>query len=610
MATFGGMMLTSCEESELYSADAPEWIADSVSAVAARNAANAGEGIDKSSLGTLFETFTSTDWNWPKLHVEAQIGTWIFSSSDGKYTDVEIIGTDWWKAQSIDANADGSNWTSSDFDLSLDQELLLTFIPQTENAVVMWEFYGNGYWTTMSEGNWWFADDGDIKPTDENNGAKGSTSGYNHAEMGAYHFEPGTVVNVLITKSGKTCTLAVYGPTIEDYEASSIKIEGAPATLDFAENLTIDDLIKGAKVTVGFNNDAFTKEVKIEDCHFSVSPDLTTPGTKTVTIIYYLTNEGEAGTPVIGTYDVTLLSSIESIAVTTMPTTTEYYFYDNIVSNFDPTGMVVTAKSSDGSTMNLPTSSLTFSSLNATAGTQSVKIKFDKIETTINVTVRELTNGLLSVKNDGTIVGSGEYVEDTKFGNVYKNNTDNTVIRTNYLTLPTDKIQACAETGRLTISFWIKNYGSATISEWSPIFMIKNGDVNSEWLYYFFRHKGQLLINYNGYIDSPLNANWTAENDWLNGNDDWHYIVATVSNDDLTLYVDGNVLSTCSPNGGDGNNTSGFINGLADINFFAIGGAQSNGWKDPDLPCMYSNITISSINPNAESVKAEYESKK
>jgi hypothetical protein len=210
----------------------------------------------------------------------------------------------------------------------------------------------------------------------------------------------------------------------------------------------------------------------------------------------------------------------------------------------------------------------------------------------------------------GKIVGDGEFVDDEIFGKVYKNNTDNVAIRANYLTLPTDKINACAAAERLTISFWIKNYNKATISEWSPIFMIKNGDVNSEWSYYIFRHKGQLLVNYAGWVDSPLADGWSAETDWLNGNDDWHYVVATVSNDDLTLYVDGEVLSSCSPDGADGNNTSGFISGLADINFFALGGAQSNGWGDPDVPCMYADLNISNAAPTAEAVKAEYDAKK
>ncbi|MBR2199291.1 MAG: hypothetical protein IJ894_00855, partial [Bacteroidales bacterium] len=49
-------LTTGCDESELYSADAPEWIADSVSAVAARNAANGG------AAAFAAETVVSDGW--------------------------------------------------------------------------------------------------------------------------------------------------------------------------------------------------------------------------------------------------------------------------------------------------------------------------------------------------------------------------------------------------------------------------------------------------------------------------------------------------------------------------------------------------------------------
>lgn len=78
----------------------------------------------------------------------------------------------------------------------------------------------------------------------------------------------------------------------------------------------------------------------------------------------------------------------------------------------------------------------------------------------------------------------------------------------------------------------------------------------------------------------------------------------------MTLYVDGEVISTCTPDGGKGNSTTGFIDDLANINFFAIGGAQTNDWGDPDLPCMYSEVTVSSTIPNPDEVKAAYEAGK
>jgi len=311
MATFGGMMLTSCDESELYSADAPEWISDSISAVAARNAANAGES-DAVSYGTLHETFTSNGWDFPKLHVEAQVGTWIFSSSDGKYTDVEIIGTDWWKAQSIDKNADGSNWTSSDFDLSSDGQLVLTFVPQTENAVVMWEYYGNGYWTTMSEGNWWYAED--ALPEKGGTGT-GATSGYSYEDDGAYHFEVGSTVTLVITKSGSNYTAEVYYQKAPEFTPKSISVAGTPKAISYTEEEVDYNYYFGdATATVTWDNGAVST-VNAKDLTFTVVPDLKTVGTAIVTVAYGKTSKGNYCEPVSTGYKIEVAGEIESIKI-------------------------------------------------------------------------------------------------------------------------------------------------------------------------------------------------------------------------------------------------------------------------------------------------------
>lgn len=391
MATLG---TTGCQEGELYDVGEPDWL-EAKKAEASQNGGNnqgGSEGIDKNNLGVLFQTFTSSDFNFPQLHVEAQVGTWKFTSSDGKYTDEEIIGSAWWSAQSIDANAEGSNWTSSDFMLE-DGELLLTLVPQTENAVVMYEIYGNGgYWTMMTEGNWWFAE----AAKDGETPAKGEVTGYNSDEMGMYHWAVGSTVNVLVKKSGKNYTVEVYGPAIEDYEASSIKLEGIPATMDFSKEMTLDDLTKTAKVTVGFNNDAFTKEVSISDCHFSISPDLTTPGEKTITVVYYLTNEGEAGNPVVGNFNVNLINTVKSISVTTQPTQTSYFFNNKWYQpapDFNPAGMVVTTDGGDV----LSNDVLKFSAIEAKAGKQKVTISYDKVSTEVEIDVAETTKPFVGV---------------------------------------------------------------------------------------------------------------------------------------------------------------------------------------------------------------------
>jgi hypothetical protein len=328
---------------------------------------------------------------------------------------------------------------------------------------------------------------------------------------------------------------------------------------------------------------------------------MSTVGKKTLSVYYNTTYAGKFQKNVKSelVFEVTPLA-IESLQIKTDLSAVAY------CPGAEPAklcNLTIAGIQNNGDAIDLDNATLTISKVDADG-------KFNVSYTTSEGKTLTIDGAFGGDKVFGVLVGNGEFVDDAKHGKVYKNNTDNIAIRENYLTLPTDKINECASAGRLTIAFWIKNYGKAVINEWSPLFMIKNGDVNSEWQYYIFRHKGQLLVNYAGWIDSPLAADWSAENDWLNGNDDWHYVVATVAKDDLTLYVDGNVISQAAPNGTDGNSTDGFINELANINFFALGGAQTNGWGDQDVPCMYSEVTISSTVPTAAEVKAAYEAGK
>lgn len=585
MATLG---TTGCQEGELYDVGEPDWL-EAKKAEATQNGGNnqgGSEGIDKNDLGVLFQTFTSSDFNFPQLHVEAQVGTWKFTSSDGKYTDEEIIGSAWWSAQSIDANAEGSNWTSSDFMLE-DGELLLTLVPQTENAVVMYEIYGNGgYWTMMTEGNWWFAE----AAKDGETPAKGEVTGYNSDEMGMYHWEVGATVNVLVKKSGKNYTVEVYGPAIEDYEASSIKLEGIKSTREFSADLTLDQIVENATITVGFNNDAFSKQVDLKDCHLSVSPDLTTPGMKTITAIYYLTNEGEAGNPVVGTYNVNIVNKVESITVATMPNNTIYYLNsDGSDIKFDPTGLVVKSNNGDVLTNDV----LTFSNIKNEKGTQTVTITYsDGISTTIDVTVTELVGDDILFK--GKIVGNGKFVTDETFGLVFEN--DNAAQRTSYLLLPEGTIPDCSESKAMTISFWVNGNGKAFI--WSPIFAAYAAapvDNSNTFPMFIIQGRGLLQTNIEGWNDFTGAQNTTGANTesvaYLEDNQ-WHLVTVTITDKHAKFIVDNTVVNAWDYTGeGDGQVTTGFLSkGHEMLTYICLGGNQAWGWSDPDTGYKYAKL--------------------
>ncbi len=382
----------------------------------------------------------------------------------------------------------------------------------------------------------------------------------------------------------------------KESEIKSLTIEG-PETVIFGT--TYDNLLDQVKIKVTYEVDGEIREQDLttSDVIATLIPDMSTVGKKTLSVYYNTTFAGKFQKNV----KAELVFEVVPLEISTLKITTDLSAVDYCPS-VAPTALCnleVNGIQPNNEAITLDNATLTFSKVDADG-------KFTVSYKTANGKDLSVDGAFGGKKVFGVIVGKGEFIKDSKFGTVYKNNTDNVAIRENYLLLPTDQINACASAGRVTISFWIKNYGKAVISEWSPVFMVKNGDVNSSWFYYIFRHKGQLLVNYAGFVDSPL----AAENDWLNGNDNWHYVVATVAKDDMTLYVDGEVISTCTPDGGEGNSTTGFIDDLANINFFAIGGAQTNDWDDPDLPCMYSEVTVSSTIPNPDVVKAAYEARK
>ena len=386
----------------------------------------------------------------------------------------------------------------------------------------------------------------------------------------------------------------------KESEIKSLTIEG-PETVTFGT--TYDNLLEQVKIKVTYEVDGEIREQDLttSDVIATLIPDMSTVGKKTLSVYYNTTFAGKFQQNV----KAELVFEVVPLEITTLKITTDLSAVD-YCPGVAPTALCnleVNGIQSNNEAITLDNATLTFSKVDADG-------KFTVSYKTADGKDLSVDGAFGGKKVFGVIVGKGEFINDSKFGTVFKNNTDNVAVRENYLLLPTDQINACASAGRVTISFWIKNYDKEIISEWSPVFMVKNGDVNSEWLYYIFRHKGQLLVNYAGWVDSPLSATWSAENDWLNGNDNWHYVVATVAANDLTLYVDGEVISTCTPDGGDGNSTTGFIDDLANINFFAIGGAQTNGWGDSDLPCMYSEVTVSSTVPNAADVKATYEAGK
>ena len=161
---------------------------------------------------------------------------------------------------------------------------------------------------------------------------------------------------------------------LEDFEAVSIAVAGQPQSIEIGQT----DFWGKAVATVTFADGSQAVADKA-DITFSVIPDLTTIGEKTVVLSYSKTKLGNAGATVIGYYKVSVVNNVVSIEVTKMPTLSTYYIFDQLEGTklrFDTCGIVVTATYADNSTGVISNEALIFDSIPAAVGTPDVKITY------------------------------------------------------------------------------------------------------------------------------------------------------------------------------------------------------------------------------------------
>lgn len=173
-------------------------------------------------------------------------------------------------------------------------------------------------------------------------------------------------------KNAYTVTSKVQA--LEDFDAVSIAVTGMPQSIEIGQT----DFWGKAVATVTFA-DGSQAVADTADITFSVIPDLTTIGEKTVVLSYSKTKLGNAGATVIGYYKVSVVNNVVSIEVTKMPTLSTYYIFDQLEGTklrFDTCGLVVTATYADNSKGVIANDALVFDSIPAAVGTPDVKITY------------------------------------------------------------------------------------------------------------------------------------------------------------------------------------------------------------------------------------------
>ena len=291
---------------------------------------------------------------------------------------------------------------------------------------------------------------------------------------------------------------------VEDVNPDSIVVKGTPSFTELGNA----DVWGNATATVYFADGSST-EVDTTDLSFNVIPDMTTLGEKTVIVSYNKTKQGAYTQAVSTYYNIEVKMPVSSLAVTTQPNITTYYYFNSDSIIFNTQGLAVTGTYSDNTTGVIPNSSLHFSKIPAADGSQSVVISYygatDTVTTTCPLT---LVKGLSQVgatdfstawwtefSNDYT-VASGSSKTFTMY--CYSDNLGNwhspsTILR-KASTLPTSTEYAVV---RMDSYGWGDGYSTATLtSDWNwdtfmsnisgskvVITVTNNGDNTADVLY-------------------------------------------------------------------------------------------------------------------------------
>jgi len=287
---------------------------------------------------------------------------------------------------------------------------------------------------------------------------------------------------------------------VEDVNPVSITVAGTPAFVELGDENFWGD----ATATVTFA-DGSSEQVDSTDLSFTVIPEMTTLGSKTVAVAYSKTKQGAYCQAVSTIYTLEVTNPVNSLEVTTPPIITTYYFFNSDSIIFNTTGIVVTATYSDGSTAVMDKESLEFGKIPAVEGSQSVVISYVGATKTVTTTCPlTLIKGIAQVGNtdfssawwtafsDEYSVASGTSVTITMY--CYSDNLANwhspcTILRKADLTENA--------VVRMDNFGWGSGYGTATLtSDWNwdtftsnisgskvEITVTNNGDNTADILY-------------------------------------------------------------------------------------------------------------------------------
>lgn len=455
-AAFGLLALTGCEGGELYDVNAPDWISDKIQEI---EDSKKDPQEEEELEGMLEDVYTigNTDYTngfwqaFSKYYVVPDGQKWngvfnlhINPGDNTYYKNFALILTN-----DVDRGGDGyKEYGAIRFDLA-------------EGKNSQWGDYIDAQYMSSTMP---LSPEGDKEedPNVQKLGGKVTlTIDRTNAEAFTVKMTNGTVtktyqqpyqlenLNADASNTQIRCFLVPEGSYIEflqtniepiggltsaaDKNPVSMVLAGVPEEVNAGSKL--EDVVKDITAEVTFE-EGVKKTVKAEELQFSAIPDITEPGEKALVAVYNKTFKGEnCATPIMANAKLTVVEKIVSIEVTTQPSNKDYYFYTSKATEsvkdrtlaFDPTGMVVTAKQSSGTTRVLDNSKLTYSVIPAKAGEQTVTITAEKGVTAtvkINVTASQVTE----VNNSTNKIGKDDNTDGFKgfFSDYFKVNKGET----------------------------------------------------------------------------------------------------------------------------------------------------------------------------------------
>ena len=406
-AALGMLALTSCEGGDLYSVDAPEWIAAKVDSIAEANKPEELVGMmdDYYQIGE--SDFSASFWTLGKTYVVP-------------------AGTKWNAEFTLTVNPDNKYYKN--FYLVLNSGDM-----NTEYGVIRFDNdpsknseWGSHIDRSLVGGNFGNSSgDNDLDPSVQNMNGK-ITLTVDRADDGLYIcFTNGTLTKTYTQKtpfpdaatSGGDicCRIGVEGSVVqflttnivpiggctsrEDKQPVSMLLKNVPSEIQ--QGIALEEAMKNVSAIVTYEQDVI-KEVTADQLVFNSIPDIADPGKKTLVVMYAKTTNGAAANkPIMASAEFEVVPSADkmtSLVLKSAPKRTDYYYYNSAAVSdvkdrtlvFDREGLELTATYEGGYTTAYNLDSLEYSAIKAQAGTQTITMKAKNGKTvTVDVNVKE-----------------------------------------------------------------------------------------------------------------------------------------------------------------------------------------------------------------------------